>query len=124
MPESGPPGGRRTSIWMRSAIFGVVSMVDSVGSVGGLTKDGLVSDHVFLGIERATEPSEDLAPLGEVPVAKARTDHIAAGRPGAAADHLAAVAEEDLGVFGVGERLEAGIGDELRARPLPDVAEH
>ena len=44
--------------------------------------------------------------------------------PGAPAQNLVLVAEEDLGVLRIGERLEARVGDEVRARPLPDIAEH
>src|ERR1700746_2297756 len=44
------------------------------------------------------------------------------GGPGAAPKHLVLVAEEDLGVLRVGKGLEAGIGEEVRAGPLPGPA--
>src|SRR5262249_38496007 len=72
----------------------------------------------------APNAGEDLAALGQVPVPEAGADHVAAGGPGAAAQHLVGVAEEDLGVFGVWESLEARIRGEFRAGPLPNVAEH
>src|SRR6267142_136293 len=61
---------------------------------------------------------------GQVPVAEAAADHLAPGRPGAPAKHLVGVTEENLGVLGIRERLEARVGGEVRAGPLPDVAEH
>src|SRR4051794_5405240 len=73
---------------------------------------------------RASQAGEDLAPLRKVPVAERRAGDVAACGPGAAAEHLVAVAEEDLGVLRVGERLKARIGEEVGRGPLPHVAEH
>src|SRR5262249_22270042 len=40
------------------------------------------------------------------------------------AQHLVAAAEVHLGVLGVGEGLEAGVGTEVAGGPLPRVAHH
>ena len=45
------------------------------------------------------------------------------GRPGGAPQHLVLVAEEDLRVLAVGERLKAGVGEEVRGGPLPDLTD-
>jgi hypothetical protein len=46
------------------------------------------------------------------------------GGPRAAAQHLVARAEEDLGVLAVRVGAEARVAAEVARRPLPDVAEH
>src|SRR3954451_8575799 len=77
------------------------------------------------GIVRgAAEAGEDLAAHRQIPVAKAGADHPAAGRPGAAAQHLVLGAEELLRVLRIGEGAKALVGREVGRRPLPDVAEH
>ena len=87
--------------------------------IGGCAVDAVHTS--FLG---TTDAREDLAADGQVPVAEAGSDHVAARRPRPAAQDLVLVAEEDLRVLGVGEGLEAGVGGEVGARPLPDVAQH
>src|SRR5262249_34235096 len=73
---------------------------------------------------RDAEAGEDLAPLGEVPVAEAAADRHLPRRPRAAPQHAVALAEVHLRVGAVRERLEAGVRTEPARRPLPHVAEH
>ena len=69
-------------------------------------------------------PREDLSADRQVPVPEGGADHAAARRPGAAAQHLVLRPEEHLRVLVVREGLEARVAREVRARPLPDVAQH
>src|SRR5881296_1631982 len=62
------------------------------------------------GVGGTAEACEDLPPLRQVPVPEGVPDGDRACRPGAAAEDLVAAAEVDLGVLGVGEGLEAGVG--------------
>src|SRR4051794_11710134 len=66
--------------------------------------------------------TEDLAALGQVPVAERRGGDHGVGRPGAAAQNAVALLEEDLGVLPVGVGAEAGVAGEMRGGPLPDGA--
>src|SRR6185295_19413570 len=67
-------------------------------------------------IASKSHPAEDLTTLGQVPVAERLGGDQRRGGPRAAAEHLVALAEEDLGVLGIRVRLEAGIAVELRRR--------
>src|SRR5438093_3488967 len=75
-------------------------------------------------VERAAEAGEELAPLGEVPVAERGRDRLGLRRPGASAQDLEPLAEEGLGVLPIREGLEALVALEVAGGPLPDVAEH
>src|SRR4029079_1434590 len=71
---------------------------------------------------RQSHAAEDLPSLRQVPVPERDARDERVGRPRAAGQHAVLVAEEDLRVLGVRERLEAGIALEGGRRPLPDVA--
>src|SRR5437868_15365981 len=77
---------------------------------------------VALRVTRAPDPREDLPPLRVVPVAEAQPCNDRIGHERAAAQDAELVAEEDLRVLAVRERLEPGVGLEERRRPLPDRA--
>src|SRR5688572_20305179 len=116
MPESGPPGGSRTSTTtLLSVEVGPITYI-------GLRAERLIGSRV--PIPGTPYTGEDLAPVGEVPVAKRRADDVSPRRPGAAAQDPVLVSEEDLRVLGVRERVEARIGLERGRGPLPHVAEH
>src|SRR3954465_14908652 len=79
---------------------------------------------VISGVPRAAEAGEDLAALGEVPVAEGHARHPPARGPRAAPQDLVGGAEEDLRVLAVGVGRETGVAAEVARRPLPAVAEH
>src|SRR2546428_106701 len=70
------------------------------------------------------EAGDDLPALRQVPVAERVADRDRARRPRAAAQHLVALAEVNLGVLAVGEGDEPRVGREVARRPLPHVADH
>src|SRR5690242_7822604 len=88
------------------------------------TRSGRLARVRALGIAGAPEAAEDLAADGVVPVAERVANRPWAGGPRAAAQDLVLGAEEDLGVFLVGEALEPGPRREVARRPLPHVADH
>src|SRR3954471_22477586 len=71
----------------------------------------------------AAEAGEDLAPLGQVPVAERVPRHARARRPRAAAQHLVAGPEEGLGVLAIGVGAEARVAAEGAGGPLPGVSQ-
>src|ERR1041385_2331774 len=77
-----------------------------------------------LGIGGAPEAAEDLAADRVIPVAERAAHGTGACRPGATAKYLVFGPEEGLGVFPVGERLEAGISVEVAGGPFPHVPDH
>src|SRR5512145_1383902 len=77
-----------------------------------------------LRVTGAPEAAEDLAANGVVPVAEGVAYRTGAGGPRATAKNLVLVAEEDLGVLPIGERLEPGPRPEVARGPLPDIADH
>src|SRR5207248_3065696 len=76
------------------------------------------------GVPGATEAGEDLAADRVVPVAERGPDGRRVSCPRPAAEDLVAGPEEHLRVLAVGKRREPGVGLEVRAGPLPDVADH
>src|SRR5687767_13038380 len=77
-----------------------------------------------LRITGAPEAAEDLAADGVVPVAEGVANRTGAGGPRPPAKDLVLVAEEGLGVLGIGERLEARPRPEVAGGPLPDITDH
>src|SRR5262245_31348505 len=70
------------------------------------------------------EAGEDLAALGQVPVAEGVPRDERLRRPRAAAEHLVAAAEVDRRILRIRKHLEPGIRRELARRPLPHASEH
>src|SRR5581483_9530440 len=75
-------------------------------------------------VARTAEAGEDLAALGQIPVAERTARDDGLRRPRAAAQHLVAAPEVHRRVLRVGERLESRIGSEVARGPLPHVAQH
>src|SRR5436190_18894600 len=100
----------------------------SPGSAAFVSRYGSEPSPVHLppasGITRAAHAGEYLSAFREIPVAEGRANHVAARSPRAAPKHLVGVAEEHLRVLGVGEWAKSRVGEEVRGRPLPDIAEH
>lgn len=68
------------------------------------------------------EAGEYLAALRVVPVAEGDARNELIGGKRAAMQDTVLLAEEDLGVRTIGKRAEAGVREEVRRRPLPDVS--
>src|SRR5581483_10851280 len=75
-------------------------------------------------VARTAEAGEDLAALGQIPVAERTARDDGLRRPRAAAQHLVAAPEVHRRVLRVWERLESRIGSEVARGPLPHVAQH
>src|SRR5205085_7417829 len=68
--------------------------------------------------------AEDLPPNRVVPIAERIANRSRPRCPGAASQHLVLCSKKDLRVLGIRKRRESRIAAEVRARPLPYVAEH
>src|SRR6478672_5711426 len=94
----------------------VASATGSAGVVGSMARSGR---GTLAQIARQPYAREDLAALGQVPVAERGAGHAPVSCPRAAAKHAVALAEEYLRVLAVGVRDEAGVAAEAALRPLP-----